>query len=241
MKALGLGLGLGLGCGNGSSAAAFDPTAVSVELLERGDYSGGANVWTKTVGDDATSVTGTPPAASSGSPNFAGAEQLQIGLAGSYFTTALEWYVRIDPGTPGAAASMVNTYANDNIWSLRTNGNAGCSIQEDGGVYSCTFWIYNGAMQRAEVTLPNLNVRTVHGRYFWDGVSAGYVQVGIDGVWGTPTVIATAIDATYATDRIDLGRNYSASRFYTGLLTEFDLINAIQADAYAVAWAAHYA
>lgn len=231
---VGLGLGLGLGCAGGSGGASFDPEPGATLLYEQGAYAAG--VWTKRVGHDTRSVIGSPPAASSGSPNFAGAEQIEVGAAtetaSDYFTTAMTGFAVIDPGTPGAAASMINVFSNDNVWSLRTNGNAGLSIQEDTGIYSCTFWIYNGAVQRAEVTLPDLGRRTVHWRYFWDGVSAGYVQIGLDGVWETAVPISAAIDATAASDRIDFGRNYSASRFYTGLLDAFGLYNAIKDDAF---------
>lgn len=223
----------------------FDATTDATLLCEEGGYSeaAGNGTFVATVGSNLTEAT-VAPVASAGAPDFDGAtNRLVGGLPATYGITGNNWSGLIAYTLDAAGADGGAYYILDGFWGDRTDGYLLLGVFDNGdGTVTLSFGLSQsgGAVKVATTTVALAGRHVVHWKYTWDGVSAGSICVGVDGVWGTPTALTAVLDPLVNGHVIDFGRNYNAGKRFNGRQHSIGFYDVVVDDTFVADWIGAY-
>ena len=222
------------GASNTLSLEAWGPEQLTgvTAGFERPNYTAGTGTWAYRIGGaDADNGGLAAPAASSGSPNFAGAGSEGIRLSqneGAAFTMTGtpkgSVLMVINPDTLAADAGASTPYANVNLWCHEARGVLGCDLSASG----VGMWASDGSYRRGTAAISAGVINAVCTR-FESGVEVA-AKVG-SGAWAS-TALGTYSPTT--TNIVQLGANYNASTTYDGTMRAAFFCNVRCSDAEAV-------
>jgi hypothetical protein len=236
---------------------AFDPTANALHLSEPGNYNAGAQTWTATVGNnfEGPGYSGASPAAVSGCPDFNSDSDLVLPVSDTV-QDFLPYH-----GVPGSASGFVTftggvgggrsdttPWTETHLLADHGFGGWGFTYFLDTGVSYVRFWHYTQTATTIGGTDADLIVAvtagtrcTLHWRQTWDGAN-GYVQFGVDGVWGAQVAVTSGLHSSTAAGRLKIGGNYTASgALVDATIHAVGFYNAVKNDAFFNGIVAEYA